>query len=180
MKKSVIIHEDSEFHSQFLDPPDYFGIVTDKIFRCGAISPSHFSFLSLYHFKSFLFLGEDTPHEKIMEYIKIHDIKYVRIPTYSQNSGLSWRTQLDELMKHTLECLLNNENLPILISSPSELLLCTVIGCLRKIQKWNISSIMSEFNRFCPEIPLTQNTNYVELFDFDLIELPLSTFLLEN
>ena len=115
-----------------------------------------------------------------MEYIKIHDIKYVRIPTYSQNSGLSWRTQLDELMKHTLECLLNNENLPILISSPSELLLCTVIGCLRKIQKWNISSIMSEFNRFCPEIPLTQNTNYVELFDFDLIELPLSTFLLEN
>jgi len=177
MKRRVSVSDGSEMHSQFLDPPEYFGIVTEHIFRCGAISPVNFSFLSLYEYKSVLFLGEDSPHQCIVDFLKNKETHYIRIPTYSHNSNLTWRTQLDELMKNALQFILNKNNLPVLISSPSEILQCTLIGCLRRMQKWNISSIMSEFSRFCPEISFTQNTNYVELFDFDLVELPESTFI---
>ena len=180
MKKQILPQEDSEFQSQFLEPPDFFGLVTQKIFRCGAISPTHFSFLDLYQFKTVLFLGEDTPHQRIVEYLNNRKITFQRIPTYSQNSKIAWRTQLDELVKITLQYILNDDNLPVLISSPSELLVCTVIGCLRRMQRWNISSILDEFRRFSPEVPQTQNTNYVELFDFDLVEIPEHSFLRET
>lgn len=177
MKKQILPQEDAEFQSQFLEPPDFFGIVTDKIFRCGALSPTHFSFLDLYNFKTVLFLGDDSPHPRITEYFNNREISYTRIPTRSTSNRILWRTQLDELVKSTLQYILDNENLPVLISSPSELLVCTVIGCLRRLQKWNISSILDEFRRFSSEIPQTQNINYVELFDFDLIEIPENSFL---
>lgn len=180
MKRQIIPQEDSEFQSQFLDPPDFWGIVTDKIFRCGPISPANFSFLSLYQFQTVLFIGDDAPHQRIVDYLEARNTKIVRIPTFTQNSSIIWRTQLDELVKVTLQFILNNDNLPVLISSPSELHACTIIGCLRRMMGWNISSIINEFRRYSPEVPLTQNTNYVELFDFDLIEIPEKTFLYQD
>ena len=68
--------------SQFLDPPDSFGIVTQSISRCGAISPANFSFLSNYDFKTVLFINEDNPIRKIAEYFKSRGTKYSRIGIY--------------------------------------------------------------------------------------------------
>lgn len=165
------------FESQFLDPPDFYGIVTEKIFRCGDISPKNFSFLSLYKFKTVVFVGEDAPHQIITDFLKSREASITRIQISKKNSNISWRTQLDELVKLTLQFILNEDNLPVLISSSNELTVCTIVGCLRKLQGWNIASIFNEFRRYSPEVGFAQNTNYVELFDFDLVSIPSNCFL---
>lgn len=158
--------------SQFLEPPDAFGIVTQNISRCGTISPAHFNFLSLYDFKTVLLINEDNPIQRIADYLKSRGAKYTRIGIYSQRSSLQWRTQLDELVKLSLEYILDHDNQPMLISSSSTLHLCTIIGCLRKIQGWDLCSIMEEFRRFTPEQTFSLYENYIEMFDFDLVNIP--------
>ena len=158
--------------SQFLEPPDSFGIVTQSISRCGAISPAHFSFLSNYDFKTVLFINEDNPIQKIADYFKGRGIKYSRIGIYSQRSSLQWRTQLDELVKLSLQYILNRDNHPMLISSSSTLHLCTIIGCLRKMQGWDLCSIMDEFRRYTPDQTFSLYKNYIEMFDFDIVNIP--------
>ena len=163
---------DSSNQSQFLEPPDAFGIVTQSILRCGAISPTHFNVLSLHDFKTVLLINEDKPIQRIVDYLKSRNTKYTRIGIYSQRSSLQWRTQLDELVKLSLEYILNHDNQPMLISSSSTLHLCTIIGCLRKIQGWDLCSIIEEFRRFTPEQPFSLYKNYIEMFDFDLVNIP--------
>lgn len=90
MKRYSINHEDfsEKGSSQFLDPPDGYGIVSDTISRCGALSPANFAFLSLYNFKTTLFIGEDNPQERIADFLKKRGTKYHRIGVYSQRSTL--------------------------------------------------------------------------------------------
>lgn len=158
--------------SNFLEPPEEYGVVTESISRCGGLSPANLSFLSLYNFKTVLFVTEDNPHTKVIEYLQRQNIKYTRIGIYSRRASLQWRTQVDELVKISLEFILDSDNYPLLISSSSNLHLCTVIGCLRRLQGWNLCPIMEEFRRFTPEQPISMYKNYVEMFDFDLINIP--------
>ena len=178
MKRLFVSHEDitAAGHSQFLDPPEGYGIVTEGITRCGALSPTHFSFLSLYQFKTVLFIGGDSPHQRIVDYFKDRGTKYQQIDVYTQ-SLLPWKTKMDELVKLSLQFLLDKNNHPVLVSSSMPLIVCTVIGCLRKIQGWNLCSIMDEFRRFTPGQAVSKYKNYVELFDFDLIHFPASSFV---
>lgn len=166
--------------SQFLEPPDSYGVVTESISRCGAISPANQSFIEIYQFKTVLFVSEDNPHRKIVEYMKKNNIKYTQINIYSRRANLPWRTQLDELVKLSLEQLLDSNNYPMLISSSSNVHLCTIIGCLRKMQGWNLCSIMEEFRRFTPEQPISTYKNYVEMFDFDIVNIPENSPLRET
>ncbi|OHT01872.1 Tyrosine phosphatase family protein [Tritrichomonas foetus] len=174
MKRLVVTHDDldTSSQSQFLEPPDAFGLVTQSISRCATISPTNFNFLSLYNFKTVLFINEDNPLQRIADFLKSRGTKYTRIGIYSQRSSLQWRTQLDELVKLSLQYILDRDNQPMLISSSSTLHLCTIIGCLRKIQGWDLCSIMEEFRRFTPEQPFSLYKNYIELFDFDLVNIP--------
>jgi protein tyrosine/serine phosphatase len=117
-------------------------------------------------------MSEDTPHHRVTEFFEEYKTKWLRIGIYSWHGALSWRTQLEELMKIALELILNSDNYPLLISSTSTVHLCTIIGCFRKVQGWNLSSIMEEFRRFAPEQPISIYKNFVEVFDFDLINIP--------
>lgn len=179
MKRLELNRQDlTSIHSQFLDPPDGYGIVNESISRCGPISPANFSFLSLYSFKTVLFIGEDNPQERIVDFLKKNDSKYHRISVYSQRSTLQWRTQMDELVKLALEFIIDKNNHSLLISSSSALLISTIIACMRKIQGWSFTSITDEFRRFTPDQPLSLYKNYVENFDFDLIHFPETSFLM--
>lgn len=163
--------------SNFVEPPEEYGVVTESISRCGGITPANLSFLSIYNFKTVLFVTEDNPHAKILEYLQRQNIKHTRIGIYSRRANLPWRTQVDELVKVCLEFILDSNNYPLLVSSSSNLHLCTVIGCLRRMQGWNLCSIMEEFRRFTPDQPNSMYKNYVEMFDFDLINIPENSSL---
>jgi tyrosine-protein phosphatase OCA1 len=45
----------------------------------------------------------------------------------------------------------------------------TVIACLRKLQRWNLTSIFEEYRRFTKHTARVQNEQFIELFDTDLV-----------
>ncbi len=47
-----------------------------------------------------------------------------------------------------------------------------MIGCLRKLQRWNIVSVFEEYRRFAAEKSRVQNEQFIELFDTDLVNIP--------
>ncbi len=47
-----------------------------------------------------------------------------------------------------------------------------MVGCLRKLQRWNLASIFEEYTRHaCGKVRL-MNEQFVELFDTDLVSVP--------
>jgi tyrosine-protein phosphatase OCA1 len=50
-----------------------------------------------------------------------------------------------------------------------------VVACLRKIQHWSLSSIFEEYRRFCGSRANYQSEQNIELFDTDLVNIPLSS-----
>ena len=47
-----------------------------------------------------------------------------------------------------------------------------VVGCLRKIQQWHLSSIFEEYRRYAGTKVRLQNEQFIELFDTDLVRIP--------
>ncbi len=52
----------------------------------------------------------------------------------------------------------------------------TVIGCLRKVQQWNLASIFSEYRRYAGSKMRSMNEQFIELFDTDLVRIPPKTW----
>lgn len=48
----------------------------------------------------------------------------------------------------------------------------TVIGCLRKLQRWNLTSILFEYRRYAGNKVRLENEQFIELFDTDLVKIP--------
>lgn len=44
-----------------------------------------------------------------------------------------------------------------------------MVGCFRKLQKWNLTSILEEYRRFAGSKGRILNEQFIELFDIDLV-----------
>jgi tyrosine-protein phosphatase OCA1 len=63
----------------------------------------------------------------------------------------------------------NDEEMSILTLQKS---LGTIVGCMRKLQRWNLTSIFEEYRRYAgPKVRLL-NEQFIELFDTDLVGIP--------
>ncbi|EIE77595.1 hypothetical protein RO3G_02299 [Rhizopus delemar RA 99-880] len=49
----------------------------------------------------------------------------------------------------------------------------TLVGCLRKLEGWNFSSIVTEYRAYAGSKARYVNEQFIELFDLDLVTLPL-------
>ena len=76
-------------------------------------------------------------------------------------------------MVKTLEVVLNVDAYPLYIcDSLGRGRTGAVLGCLRKLQRWNLTSILGEYRRFAGDVVLPLNEQFIELFDVDLVNVP--------
>lgn len=47
------------------------------------------------------------------------------------------------------------------------------MGCLRKLQRWNLTSIFEEYRRYAGPKVRVLNEQFIELFDTDLVRVPM-------
>jgi Tyrosine phosphatase family len=79
----------------------------------------------------------------------------------------------EEVVKTSLELLLRAETHPILICDTSGVQrVGVVIGCLRRLQDWNLNSIINEYRGFALTKTRYLHELMIELFDTDLIVVP--------
>ncbi|AYU79388.1 Tyrosine phosphatase family [Leishmania donovani] len=74
-----------------------------------------------------------------------------------------------------LHILLDPQYYPLLITcSKGRYRSGIVCGCLRKLQGWNLVSILEEYRRFAGNKSRADNEEFIELFDEELVSLELS------
>jgi hypothetical protein len=76
-------------------------------------------------------------------------------------------------MKEFIQLVLNTENHPLVVADSASTESAVLIGCLRKIQNWALTSILYEYGQFVPGVAKYDiNRQYIEKFDVSLICLP--------
>ena len=82
-------------------------------------------------------------------------------------------TLSEEIVLAALELILDRRNYPVMV-------MCnlgrhrtgTVIGCLRKLENWNLTSILEEYRRYAGSKVRVVNEQFIELFDTELVNIP--------
>ena len=131
----------------------------------------NFSFLQTLRLKTAVYLSLDPPAQILSEFLKEQGIE-LRQMVGGENTNVGQRIS-EKLVLDALHVLLDPDAYPLVV-------MCnlgrhrtgTVIGCLRRLQKWSLSSIFDEFRRFTASNSSSMHEQFIELFDTELVELP--------
>ncbi|CDS11184.1 hypothetical protein LRAMOSA03447 [Lichtheimia ramosa] len=160
---------------QLLTPPEQFGIVEPGIYRSDMLQPLHFPFIKSIHFKTVVMLSPEMPNRVTSNLMDECGMKLVHLgmATWKPTQPSTWRPVSEELIKEGLELILNKETHPVLIMCTSGIHESgTLVGCLRKLEGWNFSSIITEYRAYAGTKARYVNEQFIELFDLDLVTLP--------
>ena len=141
-------------------PPLNFGMVEDDLYRCGQPNELNFPFLEKLELKTVIWLAPDEPSEAFQNFLDDH----------YQNP---WNPVSEDMVIEALAKILDKSHYPIAVCcNLGRHRTGTVIGCLRKYQRWNLTSILDEYRRYAGQKVRLLNEQFMELFDTDLVSAP--------
>ena len=154
----------------FFSPLSY-GMVAENIHRSAMPEARHFSFLEALGIRSVVVLASEGPTPDVTEWAAMRRVQLWHPPSVQAGRGTS-------LSEHAVA-----EVLSVLLSDSTDLLpqpvllTCSsgryrtgvLVGCLRKVQKWSVSSILEEYRRFAEGRARVENEEFVENFDASLV-----------
>lgn len=154
-----------------LIPPVNFGYVEEDLVRSGEPSALNLLFLSQLGLKKIVYLAPETPSDDFQNFASDQGIELVHLG--ARISSNLWEPITEELVLLALEHTLDRNSYPLAV-------MCklgrhrtgVVVGCLRKLQRWNLTSILEEYRRFAGGKPRLENEQFIELFDTDLVPIP--------
>ncbi|KYQ91954.1 putative tyrosine phosphatase family protein [Tieghemostelium lacteum] len=152
-------------------PPLNFGMVADDLYRSGQPNELNFPFLEKLQLKKIIFLAPDDPSQQFQNFVEDQDIELIHLGMDTHQNP--WNPISEEIVISALKIILNPESYPLMV-------MCnlgrhrtgTVVGCLRKLQRWNLTSIFEEYRRFAGSKVKLLNEQFIELFDTDLVGIP--------
>lgn len=133
-------------------PPLNFCPVEKQLYRSGQPSIINQSFLQDLHLKTILWLASEEPQEDFLDYCSMNNIniEFVgMINDYNYSNVNPWDSLSETTIKKALELICNKENYPLLVCcGMGRHRTGAVIGCLRRLQGWNLASVSEEYRRF--------------------------------
>ncbi|KAI9006100.1 tyrosine-protein phosphatase required for protection against superoxide stress (By similarity) [Gaertneriomyces sp. JEL0708] len=159
-------------HSQHYIPPLNFGIVEENLYRSGQPNELNFPFLEKLGLRTVVYLAPEEPNQRFLNFIDDQEIQFHHLGLSPSTS--TWDPISEEVVLEALELMLDPGNYPMMV-------MCnlgrhrtgTVIGCLRKLQRWNLTSIFEEYRRYAGPKVRILNEQFIELFDTDLVRVPV-------
>lgn len=133
-------------------PPLNFCPVEKQLYRSGQPSVINQSFLEELNLKTILWLASEEPAEDFLDYCSGSNIniEFVgMINDYNYSNINPWDSLDERTIKNALETISNKENYPLLVCcGMGRHRTGAVIGCLRRLQGWNLASVSEEYRRF--------------------------------
>ncbi|KAG2604972.1 probable tyrosine-protein phosphatase DSP2 [Panicum virgatum] len=152
-----------------LVPPLNFAMVDDGIFRSGFPETSNFRFLKSLNLRSIVYLCPEPYPETNTEFLEENGIKLHQF-------GIEGRKEPfveipDDKIREALKVVLDPRNQPLLIHCKrGKHRTGCVVGCLRKLQKWCLSSVFDEYHRFAAAKARITDQRFMELFDVSTLK----------
>ncbi|KAJ1645978.1 tyrosine-protein phosphatase required for protection against superoxide stress (By similarity) [Coemansia asiatica] len=153
-------------------PPVNFGYVENDLYRCGQPNELNFPFMEKLGLRCIVWLAPEEPNQNVMNFVDDQEIQLHHLGVLE--SGNASDPITEDMILEAFSLILDKRNHPMAI-------MCnigrhrtgTVVGCLRKLQRWNLASIFEEYRRFAgPKVRLL-NEQFIELFDTDLVRIPV-------
>ncbi|CAN3355208.1 protein Oca4p [Diutina catenulata] len=168
-----------------LVPPDNFGLVEPGVYRCTKIDGDNFPFLETLNLKSLVLLDAEKPPRTVISFLETNDVELFNIgemkvsnhqhtgkkgdkltvPTRSKNE--QWMLLEKNLIVKAFEILLNKDRHNVLLVDSTS----TLVGILRKMQKWDFNSILNEYRTYSG----TKSTYYAATF-LELVQIELAGY----
>lgn len=154
-----------------LIPPTNFGPIEENMYRSGMVNELNFPFLEQLELKSVVYLASDEPSDKLADFIDDQGIFLHHLST--DDNDMTVKPISEQTVLLAMNVLLDISLHPVLVMcSHGRHRTGTVIGCLRKLQRWSLSAIFEEYDRHADGRGRLANEQFIELFDTDLINVP--------
>ncbi|XVF27966.1 hypothetical protein REPUB_Repub14bG0154800 [Reevesia pubescens] len=155
-------------------PPLNFAMVDNGVFRSGFPDSANFNFLLSIGLRSIIYLCPEPYPETNNEFLKANGIRlfqfgidgckepFVNIP--------------EETIREALKVVLDVKNHPLVIHCKrGKHRTGCLVGCLRKLQRWCLSSIFYEYQRFAAAKARVSDQRFMERFDVSSLKhLPIT------
>lgn len=155
-----------------LSPPDRFGLVEPQVFRSAFPAAVSFPHVKLLQLRTVVNLSQEAVTRGVAAFfeenhIVLHNVG-LDVWTYQNCPTIS-----TELVIEAMRFLLDESFHPLLIMSASgSHQVGVIVGCLRRLQHWNLSSMLDEYRAFAAPSPRLDCEHFIEMFDTDLLALP--------
>ena len=129
-------------------PPINFAPVERNFFRSGQPAPINFPFLSQLHLRTILWLAVEDPSDALIAFADDNDIDVRHLGVVTEGSN-PWDQLTERSIVAALDVVLDKSMHPVLVCcGMGRHRSGTVVGCLRRLQGWNLASISEEYRRF--------------------------------
>ncbi|KAK7243249.1 hypothetical protein RIF29_38040 [Crotalaria pallida] len=147
-----------------LVPPSNFSMVEESIFRSSFPHPSNFPFLQTLNLRSIIYLCNEPYPQENLKFLQLHNIRLFQfgIEGKKENSSPIRKDSITEALK----VLIDVRNHPVLIHcKQGKHRTGCLVGCLRKLQNWCLSSVFEEYQRFAGVKSRITDLTFIEAFD---------------
>ena len=145
-------------------PPLNFSMVIPGVYRSGYPSKKNFPFLKKIGLKSILYLCPERYADNNMEFCRTHNIKVLQFGIEGNKEPFVHIPE--EAIRRAVEQLCDPRNHPILIHcNKGKHRTGVLVGCLRKVQQWSLTSIFDEYRRFAGSKVRMLDQQFIELFE---------------
>ena len=125
-------------------PPPNFGMVEADLYRSGQPNQLNFPFLEKLHLRKVIYLAPDEPAADFLKWLDNRQIELVHLGE-DVGKRSPWKPVSEEMVVDGLHQLLDPSSYPLIV-------MCnlgrhrtgTMIGCMRKLQGWSLTSILEE------------------------------------
>ncbi|KAA8524759.1 hypothetical protein F0562_011182 [Nyssa sinensis] len=173
-KLSVTVDDSESNDEELYIPPLNFAMVDNGIFRSGFPDTANFAFIQSLGLRSIICLCPEPYPEATAEFLKSNDIKIFQFGI--EGCKEPFVNIPEDTIRDALKVVLDVRNHPLLIHCKrGKHRTGCVVGCLRKLQKWCLSSVFDEYQRFAAAKARVSDQRFMELFDVSSFKhLPMS------
>lgn len=153
-----------------LIPPANYGVVEEGLYRSGLPNELNFPFLEQLSIKTMLHMSTEVLGEPLRSFLDDQQITIIELGQEDR----ALEPVSPDAVKTALGYILNPAMYPVYVTcSQGRYRTGTVIGCLRKLQRWNLASVFEEYRRHAERDRARISTElFIELFDPDLVRIP--------
>ncbi|GAA5959382.1 hypothetical protein JCM8115_000094 [Rhodotorula mucilaginosa] len=152
-------------------PPPQFGLVCEGLVRSGQPTEVNFPFLAKLSLKTVVWLAPEVPSDPFLDFLKENNIAWHHVG--ADEFLATYDPLSEEAVLEALELILDPANVPCAVMcNQGRHRTGVVVGVLRKLQRWNLVSILEEYRRYAGPKVRVNNEQFIELFQVEVIRVP--------
>ena len=155
-----------------LIPPERFGLIEPHVYRSAFPSPESFGHLRLLALRTVINLSQEALTRATVTFLANNGILLadvgLQVWTHPNCEPIS-----HELVKEAMRYVLDRNHHPLLVVSASgSHQVGALVGCLRRLQGWALSSTLDEYRLYAAPTPRIACEHFIEMWDCDLLTMP--------